>query len=787
METQRYLPIIEKLIEETGAHESNMLSDCLLRVVTYELLFGKGLGGRDAGSFRKGIRPYQRKMKDALKKLKEDMGASNGKELLEKFGLQAKEDPMPRWVRVNLLKTTVQEVEETFIADGCICILSWKEVGDLVRGKDAKAISSLMDEYTKSLQPWQFMSDLHLPDVLVFSPATPLFKHHLTLDKKIILMDKASCIPARVLSPPIDGHVVDACAAPGNKTNHLSCIMQNTGKVFAFDLDQKRTETLKAMVEKSGSTNVEAQCADFLEVDPTDPKYVKVTHILTDPSCSGSGIVSRKDHLTGETTSRTRLKLLRGLQLRILNHAMSFPAVERVIYSTCSVHREENEEVVWRILEANPEFDLETVLPSWHHRPTKASSRDEEGEDQNEEEYYETDVNYSHLREKLDEEITRKCLRASFNEDKTNGFFVALFKKSRNFSNETGQGEGEQTVGEDETQEGEVEGNCKDDEYAEVEQVKQDRSKLMDASEHGLDATTKSKKRGFSHSAEADSSWIKGENSLKKKKKKRKKDKTRDKSVLNEDDFEDVKQFDHSLEDAKVTLTSDDADNDVDVKADVGKRIKKRKRQDLIEESQGSHDIGVNNVREDTQDCLEEGKRKPKKKKKDKNKELMNESIISTNVEDNVENMEKEVSVLKSEEDDVQRKKQKRKRKVITEVNGVDDNVRNSLDPEGERDGIGSGVVEGKQREEDGSESQRRRKKKKKETKKNLAEEVGDGIRNDDLGKGEREVRKKDKGAKKDLAERAGDGIRNEDEEKGEREKRKKKKKKKTKDDIKLN
>lgn len=47
-----------------------------------------------------------------------------------------------------------------------------------------------MDEYTKSLQPWQFMSDLHLPDVLVFSPATPLFKHHLTLDKKIILMDK---------------------------------------------------------------------------------------------------------------------------------------------------------------------------------------------------------------------------------------------------------------------------------------------------------------------------------------------------------------------------------------------------------------------------------------------------------------------------------------------------------------------------------------------------------------------------------------------------------------------
>lgn len=91
METQRHLPILDKLISESGADECKALSECLLRVVTYELLFGKGLGGRDGVQFRRAIRPYQKKLKDSLRKLKEEMGAANGSQLLEKFGLKAKE------------------------------------------------------------------------------------------------------------------------------------------------------------------------------------------------------------------------------------------------------------------------------------------------------------------------------------------------------------------------------------------------------------------------------------------------------------------------------------------------------------------------------------------------------------------------------------------------------------------------------------------------------------------------------------------------------------------------
>jgi len=109
---------------------------------------------------------------------------------------------------------------------------------------------------------------------------------------------QASCIPAYVLDPPPASSVIDACAAPGNKTTHLSAIMRDKGydnvcclhacvgvcvcvcmcvhvaypliiffsQIFAFDHDAKRLEALKNMVHKSGATCVTVQLADFLKV-----------------------------------------------------------------------------------------------------------------------------------------------------------------------------------------------------------------------------------------------------------------------------------------------------------------------------------------------------------------------------------------------------------------------------------------------------------------------------------------------------------------------------------------
>lgn len=203
----------------------------------------------------------------------------------------------------------------------------------------------------------------------------------------IILQDLSSCFPPVVLLSEIlnrkrkyndneneIGTVIDATAAPGNKTTLLSTLLNNKGRIIAFEHMQKRFQTLQSMVESSGCNNVTLNYGDFTKTDPND--YKDVTHILLDPSCTGSGIVNRLDYLTEQDTDTQnekdeRLNSLTTFQIKIIEHALKFPNLKRVVYSTCSVNDEENEHVVLKILQNNHDFKLSdkaSVLPSWETR-----------------------------------------------------------------------------------------------------------------------------------------------------------------------------------------------------------------------------------------------------------------------------------------------------------------------------------------------------------------------------------------------------------------------------------
>lgn len=385
-ETLRYSSVIEDIIKSSELLRGpKKLPMNLAKVLVYDLLFGKGL--QCGGRWKSTILAQRARLHAELAKLKVKKKVSSNQDLVKSMGVSSEGPSLPRYVRVNTLKTSMDDV-----------ITYFKRQGYTYLGK-ARSIEELVDFGQKSGK--KFLQDLHIPNLLVFPPSTDFHKDSLYTAGHLILQDKASCLPALLLDPPVGACVIDACAAPGNKTSQLAAKVQNKGKVFAFDLDTKRLATMSTLLLRAGVTCQQLANQDFLTVNPSEPKYQKVSHILVDPSCSGSGMPDRMRVLTDEVGSEKeeRLQALSAFQRKALSHALQFPSVQYVVYSTCSVHQQENEDVVKDILEQHPDFRLVNLLPSWPVRGLNTFPGSE------------------------------YCLRASLSETLTNGFFVALFQR----------------------------------------------------------------------------------------------------------------------------------------------------------------------------------------------------------------------------------------------------------------------------------------------------------------------------------------------------------------------
>ncbi|XP_074778662.1 28S rRNA (cytosine-C(5))-methyltransferase isoform X2 [Athene noctua] len=381
-ETLRYSPVLEKLLAGAALLQAEKkLQPQLAKVLVYDLLFGKGL--KCGGRWKVLARRHRARLEAELARLKVQQKVSRNEDLLAPAQAASPgASQVPRYVRVNTLKTCVDDVIDFFKRQG------YSYLGKATSVEELRALSGK-----------KFLLDLHLPELLVFPPQTDLHDNLLYTSGHIILQDKASCLPAFLLAPTAGSHVIDACAAPGNKTSHLAAILKNKGQIFAFDVDTKRLATMNTMLMRAGVTGFQLAQQDFLTVDPGDPRYSKVTYILLDPSCSGSGMVTRGPREEA-APSAERLQALAGFQRKVLSHALSFPALRRLVYSTCSLHREENEDVVHAVLqEHGSAFRLVNTFPSWPCRGLATFLGAE------------------------------SCLRASPADTLTHGFFVAVLER----------------------------------------------------------------------------------------------------------------------------------------------------------------------------------------------------------------------------------------------------------------------------------------------------------------------------------------------------------------------
>ncbi|PNX75890.1 methyltransferase NSUN5-like protein, partial [Trifolium pratense] len=114
-----------------------------------------------------------------------------------------------------------------------------------------------------------------LPDLLILPPGTDLHDHPLVKNGSIFLQGKASSMVAPALSPEPGWEVLDACAAPGNKTVHLAALMKRKGRIIACELKKERIKRLNDTIKLSGASNIQVLNEDFLNINPKDPSYSK--------------------------------------------------------------------------------------------------------------------------------------------------------------------------------------------------------------------------------------------------------------------------------------------------------------------------------------------------------------------------------------------------------------------------------------------------------------------------------------------------------------------------------
>ena len=223
-------------------------------------------------------------------------------------------------LRVNNLKASTEEIIDVFNSEN----IQYNQVNWY---KDAFIIENI-DEYD-------------LQDLDIYKQG------------KIYLQSLSSMLPPIVLNPKVNENILDMCAAPGGKTTQMACLSNNKAFITAVERNKIRAEKLKYNLQKQGAGTVNVMIDDARNLSD----FFKFDKILLDAPCSGSGTDNVfKSNFTKELiqkSSKTQEVLLKKA-FKLLK-----PGGE-LIYSTCSILKEENENILEKCLK-NTDYKLEKI------------------------------------------------------------------------------------------------------------------------------------------------------------------------------------------------------------------------------------------------------------------------------------------------------------------------------------------------------------------------------------------------------------------------------------------
>lgn len=246
---------------------------------------------------------------------------------LERYG-RAETEALLRWnnarptfgLRVNTLVTSVADVQQLLDAEGA----AWE-------------------------------ASPYLDDFLRVPRLQPVFRAGLIADGRCAVQDESSGLVVRVLDPRPGETVVDTCAAPGGKAIYAAIRMRDEGRVLAFDVHEGRLRLVREAAATHGVHCIEAEVADLREL-PEQVPDLQADRVLLDAPCSGTGVLAKRADLRWNR-SEGDVDELAALQSTLLEAAGRLVRPGGcLVYSTCTIEPEENEQRVEAFLSEHPAF-----------------------------------------------------------------------------------------------------------------------------------------------------------------------------------------------------------------------------------------------------------------------------------------------------------------------------------------------------------------------------------------------------------------------------------------------
>jgi 16S rRNA (cytosine967-C5)-methyltransferase len=272
---------------------------------------------------------------------------------------------MPEYVRLDLPEWSYVKLKEVFgdNLDEEVAALNEQAPLDL----RINALKTSRDEILHKFNKlgWKVEATQLSPWGLRMERGKPLTNHELFRKGAVEVQDEGSQLIA-LLTDAKPGHaVLDLCAGAGGKTLAIAARMENKGRLFAADVAEHRLSKAKLRLRRAGVSNHELKLLDEQANQWLRRQAGRFDRVLVDAPCSGSGTWRRNPDLKTRF-NELELKELMEKQLDILETA--YPLVKPggyLVYATCSLYRDENENQIEAFLERHPDFELVPIVQLW--------------------------------------------------------------------------------------------------------------------------------------------------------------------------------------------------------------------------------------------------------------------------------------------------------------------------------------------------------------------------------------------------------------------------------------